>query len=266
MAKKALCVGINDYPFDGNDLKGCVNDAHAWANLLTQHFDFKEEDVQLLLDSQATKENILAGLDEMIAWGKKGDTLVFTNSSHGTYLADEDGDETDKYDEALCPYDCETHLIVDDELRIRLDGLKPGVNFIIISDSCHSGTVNKAQLVNTPDQRRVRFLNPKLLNKNVLANPYKAKPENKKTSQRTRVQNLLLSGCKSIEYSFDALIDGDYHGAMTYYALKIIEEAQYQITFAELKKKLNAKLKKEGYNQHPQLTGKTILKNSQIFQ
>ncbi len=31
MTKKAVCVGINDYPYDGNDLNGCVNDAKAWA-------------------------------------------------------------------------------------------------------------------------------------------------------------------------------------------------------------------------------------------
>ena len=29
MAKKALCVGINDYPYDGSDLNRCVNDANA---------------------------------------------------------------------------------------------------------------------------------------------------------------------------------------------------------------------------------------------
>ena len=29
MTKKALCVGINDYPYEGSDLNGCVNDAKA---------------------------------------------------------------------------------------------------------------------------------------------------------------------------------------------------------------------------------------------
>ncbi|WP_349769079.1 caspase family protein, partial [Zoogloea sp.] len=27
MSKKALCIGINDYPGTQNDLSGCVNDA-----------------------------------------------------------------------------------------------------------------------------------------------------------------------------------------------------------------------------------------------
>ena len=40
MTKKALCVGINDYPIAGMDLKGCVNDAKAWSTLLRKHYDF----------------------------------------------------------------------------------------------------------------------------------------------------------------------------------------------------------------------------------
>jgi len=30
MSKRAVCVGINDYPGVENDLNGCVNDARAW--------------------------------------------------------------------------------------------------------------------------------------------------------------------------------------------------------------------------------------------
>ena len=33
--KKAVCIGINNYPGIFNDLKGCVNDANDWADLLT---------------------------------------------------------------------------------------------------------------------------------------------------------------------------------------------------------------------------------------
>ena len=31
MSKKALCIGINDYPGTDSDLSGCVNDANDWA-------------------------------------------------------------------------------------------------------------------------------------------------------------------------------------------------------------------------------------------
>ena len=92
MAKRAFCVGINDYPYDGSDLNGCVNDARAWATLLTEHFDFATSDVNLITDAQATKTAMKSGLKDLLAKARSGDVLVFTNSSHGTYVAEEGGD------------------------------------------------------------------------------------------------------------------------------------------------------------------------------
>src|SRR5947208_3258955 len=98
MANRALCVGINDYPIDGADLKGCVNDANGWASMLADHFDFARSDITMLTDAQATKANILAGLHALLADAGYGDVLVFTNSSHGSYVPDTTGDEEDRYD------------------------------------------------------------------------------------------------------------------------------------------------------------------------
>jgi metacaspase-1 len=155
MSKKALCVGINDYPYDGSDLNGCVNDAKAWADLLISHYDFAP-----------------------------GDVLVFTNSSHGAYVADTNGDE-ERYDEAMCPYDCADNLLVDDELRELFANLPKNVQLTVISDSCHSSTVTRAAVsevipgLKTLDDRRVRFLNPALRGDPVLQNPWKAQPKGK---------------------------------------------------------------------------------------
>ena len=83
--------------------------------------------------------------------------LVFCISSHGTYLADGSGDEPDRYDEALCPYDVADHPLADDELRERFDDLGPGVRLTVVADTCHSGSVSR-----DPEQPavsgRVRFL------------------------------------------------------------------------------------------------------------
>ena len=89
MTKRALCVGINNYPGTGDDLTGCVNDAKAWASLLVDHYDFTKSDVALLLDKKATHTAVVNGLKRMLKGAKAGDVLVFTNSSHGTYLADD---------------------------------------------------------------------------------------------------------------------------------------------------------------------------------
>jgi hypothetical protein len=270
MAKKALCVGINDYPYDGSDLNGCVNDAKAWAELLTGHYGFPQADVKLLLDNQATKANVMAGLNALLAGAKSGDVLVFTNSSHGTYVTDTSGDEA-MYDEAMCPYDCAESLIVDDELRELFSGLGKGVRLTVISDSCHSGTVTRVAVaeiipgLRTPDDRRARFLSPALRGEKVLENPWRAKPKAKEKYPESKMKDLLLSGCTDKEYSYDAMIGGKYHGAMTYFALKTIAEADYEITYAQLHSRLQYQLDDAGYPQHPQLEGRTENKRGQLF-
>ena len=270
MAKKALCVGINDYPGEGSDLNGCVNDARAWADLLIKNYSFPSGSVSLLLDAQATKAAIMDGLKKLLAGAKSGDVLVFTNSSHGTYLADTSGDEP-MYDEALCPFDCDRNLIVDDDLRELFAGLPKGVAFSVISDSCHSGTVTRAAInenipgLKTPDDRRVRFLHPSLIGKSVLANPFQAVDRSKVKYPQSKMKDVLLSGCTASEYSYDALIGGKYHGAMTYFALQAIREANYDLTYSQLRSRLLYLLDEAAYPQHPQLEGAAANKKKRIF-
>jgi hypothetical protein len=264
MAKKALCVGINDYPYgDDNDLNGCLNDARDWSTLLKKHFDFT--DVKTLLDAQATKANIMAGLKNLLAGAKAGDVLVFTNASHGTYVADKGGDEPN-YDEALCPYDVDDRLIIDDELRELFADLPKGVSLTVISDSCHSGTVTRAKITHTPDQRRRRFLNPSLRGAaSLTAGELQAAARKKEKFPESKMNEILLSGCKPNQYSSDALINGKFHGAMTYYAIKAITDANYKITYAELINQVVPLLEDENYDQVPQLEGKTENKMKQLF-
>lgn len=270
MAKKALCIGINDYPGDGSDLNGCVNDARAWAALLTEHYGFPSNDVKLLLDAEATKANMITGIKNLLAGASTGDVLVFTNSSHGTYLADIGGDEP-AYDEALCPYDCDQNLIVDDELRELFSGLAKGVNLTVISDSCHSGTVTRAAIsenipgLRTPDDRRVRFLHPSLIGKAVLPNPWRATDKAKEKHPESKMKEVLLSGCTPNEYSYDALIGGRYHGAMSYFALQAIRDAGYDITWRQLHSRLRYLIEEAGYPQHPQLEGNSSNKRKRLF-
>ncbi len=270
MAKKAFCVGINDYPYSGSDLNGCVNDARAWAEVLVDHFDFSVNDVSVITDSEATKANMVEGIEGLLAGASSGDVLVFTNSSHGTYVADTDGDEP-TYDEALCPYDTDENLLVDDELRELFSNTPDGARLTVISDSCHSGTVTRAAIAEnvpgllTPDDRRARFLNPALRGDPVLENPFRATPKGAVKHPQSKMKEVLLSGCTDKEYSYDARIGGTYHGAMTYYALQAIRDADYEITYAQLHTRMNYLLDEAGYPQNPRLEGKRGNKRRQIF-
>ncbi|MEM7210612.1 MAG: caspase family protein [Pseudomonadota bacterium] len=141
MAKKAICIGINDYPGSHNDLNGCVNDMNDWAALLTNEFGY---DVSGLADAQATASEILSSLTALIRNASAGDALVFTFSGHGSYVLDgPSGDEADNYDETIVAFDRD---IVDDEIRDILDQLPANVGLTVICDSCHSGSVTRATL------------------------------------------------------------------------------------------------------------------------
>ncbi len=266
--RNALCVGINDYPYAGNDLNGCVNDAKGWAELLTKNFNFASGDVKLLLDSQATKKNTINALKDLLTGAVVGDHLVFTNSSHGSYIADTSGDE-EQYDEIVCPYDIDVNHIADDDLRGLFQNLPKGVSLTVILDNCFSGTATRAAVsdilpgLRTPDDRRVRFLSPALRGLPVLANPWTAKPKTTVKYPQSKMNEVLLSGCTDKEYSYDAYFGGIYHGAMTYYALQAIRAANYQLTYAQLGQRLKNLI--EDYPQHPQLEGKSANKKRQIF-
>lgn len=269
MSKKAFCVGINDYPFgEDNDLKGCVNDANDWAGLLRDHFDFT--DVKTLLDKNATRKNILAGLEDLLAGAKSGDVLVFTNASHGTYKADQDGDEPD-YDEALCPYDTDSNLIIDDDLREMLaNKVSEGVLLTVISDSCHSGSVTRVMAEGSRRKRRSRELPPSVwggrqLDGEQMRAARKRKKEKGEKYPESGMREILLSGCMSNQTSADAEIDGDFHGAMSYYAIQAIRDADYKLSYRQLHDRVKALLRDEMFDQEPQLEGKEENKERQIF-
>jgi len=269
MANKALCVGINDYPQRGMDLKGCVNDAKAWAAVLTDRFDFTRADVTVLLDEDATKRRIVNRLKALMRSATRGDVLVFTNSSHGTYLADADGDEA-RFDEATCPWDCDEHLLVDDEIRALFDNLPAGVRFTFVSDSCHSGSVTRARppsVLPVPDKRRVRFMNPRRLGLPEVESvaEQRARSARLETRPESVMKEVLVTGCRDVQYSYDAKIGNRYHGAMTFHALQALEEAGWDTTYDSWVARTNALVQRGGYDQDPQLEGRRSAKSRRVF-
>ncbi|MBC7895880.1 MAG: caspase family protein [Cytophagaceae bacterium] len=266
MARKALCIGINDYPYeDAFDLRGCVNDAKAWSTLLTSQYDFAASDVKILLDDTAKKKEVVKGLKELMAGAQKGDVLVFTNSSHGSYEVDESKDEVDGYDEAICPYDCDANLVLDDELRELIGGLPDGVRLYVLSDSCHSGSLTRAGR-RTSKFRRSRFLNPAVRGAPVVANAATRGVKRKKEKfPEEGMRELILSGCNPRQSSWDDQFGDVFHGALTFFAHQVIREAQYKISWADLHKKVTALLTDNMFEQTPQLEGKKAAKGQQIF-
>jgi metacaspase-1 len=276
MAKRAFCVGINSYPIPGNDLMGCVNDAKDWRDLLVESFEFPADNVTVITDAEATRQAMIDGLKGLVEGASEGDVLVFTSSSHGSYIGDESGDE-DTYDEVLCPYDTNVEVLSDDDLRGILDRLPQGVSMTVILDSCHSGSGTRAPInallpprYRIVDDPRARFLHPQHLDNvrrsgGILADPVPVTPRSRVAFPESGLNHVLLSGCRDVEVSWDARIEGTYHGAMSYHATKAIRDAGSDITYAALADQLQQMLDAAGFEQHPQLEGHDERKQRQVF-
>ncbi|TYL51157.1 SAV_2336 N-terminal domain-related protein [Agromyces mariniharenae] len=144
-ARRALCIGVDAYPDEGDRLRGCVADARAWAEALTA----AEFEVTEMTDAAATRDEILRGILELVSQAAPGDVLAVQYSGHGTFVPDLDADEEDgdvAKDEALCPVDFrkQGRFIIDDDLARIWDVIPEGVAFTAFFDASHSGSANRA--------------------------------------------------------------------------------------------------------------------------
>jgi metacaspase-1 len=269
--KRALCVGINKYQnLPQAALNGCVNDTVDMASILTKYIDFTEEDIVTLVDEQATKTNIMEKLTEMVNGAKEGiyDHLVFSISSHGTQIPDQNGDEPDKADEAFCPTDLiqkgkiwdPDHVISDDELYDLFIQLPRTVLLECYFDTCHSGTGLKA--IDFLLDRKPRFLPPPSLEAFEQVTECAPRGMAESLKQKGLNSHILWAACRSDQTSADAAIDGTWHGAFTYYLCKNINENQNKLPRRDLLARVRADLKKGKYSQIPQLETKATKRAS----
>ncbi|KAI3675850.1 hypothetical protein L1987_85446 [Smallanthus sonchifolius] len=103
-------------------------------------FDAEEESDRSRIP---TKRNIQVALKWLVEGCQPGDSLLFYYAGHACQIPDEDGDEIDGYDEALCPLDYRVAgTILDDEINATIVApLTHGVTLHSVADTCFSGTL-----------------------------------------------------------------------------------------------------------------------------
>jgi hypothetical protein len=65
--------------------------------------------------------------------------------------------------------------------------------------------------------------------------------------------------------SADAYIDGDYHGALTYYLCEAVAASENGLTYRELIERVRRALRAHRFEQVPQLEGPASLVAGRIF-
>jgi metacaspase-1 len=165
----ALCIGLNFVDpnfYEGWDgqLAGCINDADAMVKIAN---DMKFDTVKRMVDGEAKMDAVLGYLHQKAKELQAGDLLLVTYSGHGGQAPDSNEDESDKYDETWCLFDGQ---VIDDELGALWPEFKSGVRIVVISDSCHSGTVTKvlAPIANRQDKGESSLKKSKVPERDVL--------------------------------------------------------------------------------------------------
>ncbi|MCU0533762.1 MAG: caspase family protein [Hydrococcus sp. Prado102] len=152
----SINIGLNyiDKTIYGSDgaLKGCVNDAKA-MKAIAESQGFKS---QLILNEEATYNNICNAITKASHELISGDVFLLTIACHGSQIPSLNGsdDEVDGLDETWVLFD---RQLIDDELYELLQHFRAGVRILVISDSCHSGTMLRplSDLLNSQGAQKI---------------------------------------------------------------------------------------------------------------
>ncbi|KXN90988.1 Metacaspase-7 [Leucoagaricus sp. SymC.cos] len=153
----ALIIGIDNYKSGSIwNLHSCADDARLIHSWLANDLNIPEDQICMLLDSQATKQNIEDRFTSHLTNNRsieKGDAIIIYFAGHGSIVPapegwyQSDAAKQNGYVEVLCTHDYETKAdygriagISDRSMRAMLSELSQakGDNITLILDSCFS--------------------------------------------------------------------------------------------------------------------------------
>lgn len=250
-----LAVGIAQYQSDKiTDLSVCHQDAQAMVAAFKRLAGGSLQH-RLLINEQATKEQIRAGIRWLAETARQGDLAIFYYSGHGASDRDDTGDEPDAAEEFLCPYDCGVApgmagFIRDDELHTWLSAVSQKTErFALILDACHSGTATMAPTTATPKE-----IPPAVARALLGAQP----PPLGAVAQPSVRGQLLLAGCQDEERSY--ILEGGANSLLTSCLLQALEQPEittFQELYAHVVPLVVEQSERKGLQQTPRLADGT---------
>jgi metacaspase-1 len=235
---KALTIGLNavdpkHYTGWSGELAACENDARDLAEITGS----RKFEVATLLTAEATRAKVIAGITQAAKDLEAKDIFVLSYSGHGGQVPDENNDEDDGEDETWCLYDGE---LIDDEIYLMLSKFKPGVRIVVLSDSCHSGTVVrnayyagiKAAIAARPEMGEHRYMPVAVAqrtyrNNRAFYDKLLTKPELVGAKEAVKASVILISGCQDNQTS----ADGTFNGLFTSMLLRAWRHGQFKGTY-----------------------------------
>lgn len=197
----------------------------------------------VFLNEEGTRDAVTKAIadasEELVA----GDMLFLSYSGHGASIPDENSDEEDGKDESWCLFD---GYLLDDELYALWTRFEEGVRIMVVSDSCHSGTVTKVApgqdhemmiiSKNFPEEEAKEvYLAHKGFYQKVKAEAMESKEKEVKASVK------LIAGCQDVESSY--VLPGDENSLLTMEINRVWDAGQFVGTTPEFFEEIRASVK-----------------------
>lgn len=222
--KFALLVGISEFADESLNLKYAAKDAEDLKNVLLdpRHGNFHPEDVTLLRNKEATRDNILKALNQIAVQAQEEDLVLLFFSSHGSPQRTGQGFQGIGYIVAHDSQRDEIYLnSIEFEDLAKKVSLIPARRKVTLLDTCYSGQAPGA------DSKALLL---------------------EGLGVGTKTANLFLSGEGSFvitssqeqEISFES--DSRQNGFFTYFLLEALRQGSEPPTIQQVFKHLSAKV------------------------
>jgi hypothetical protein len=266
----ALLVGINNYP--SKPLQGCINDVKAFKDYLLYCYHPSVVFIKTLTDEEQakpTRQNLIEAF-RFFEQAKENDSCLFYYSGHGSFSKAPEAFQTDNG--FVQSFVCQDSRVpggkdlMDKEMSFliwKLMSMKPNVNFVAITDCCHSGTITKALIddsgitdrMMTGQDGHVPAKPEEYLGYGVSVDGRKAYEEivsgDLKIIKVRQEKHIHLAASKDNQTSKELTIDGQRRGAFTHSLLKTLYSCEGKISYKELIDKCSALVKNLVHDQQP---------------
>ena len=215
------------------------------------------ESITVFLNEEGTRDAVTNAINLASKALVTGDMLFISYSGHGASIPDKSGDEEDGKDESWCLFD---GYLLDDELYALWTKFEKGVRIMVVSDSCHSGTVTKVDPNQDPktmiisknfpkEEAKKVYLAHKDFYQEIKAEAMESKDKEVKASVK------LIAGCQDIESSY--VLPNDENSLLTMEINRVWNAGQFVGTtpefFEEIKEGVKAIAFKNRIYQEPNL-------------
>ncbi|WP_424973224.1 caspase family protein [Dinoroseobacter sp. S76] len=210
----ALVIGIDRYSHI-TPLRGAVNDAIDISSAIAA---LEPEALRVLTNETATRDEVLSVWQSYLDRAQDGDTIIVTFAGHGASEpaaypeTEEDGRDETFLLAGFSPVGAQSAERIRDDEIAALIASRPGVEHIIVADSCHSGTAIRATTLNLG----YRFFTHDGIEGDPLPPPPPPPAESAEAGEMSLDNNVFFAAVGDAELAPEINIDGNVRGALSF--------------------------------------------------